>query len=84
MFYNLVVAINTSLPPTRLLQCCQKIELNQQRVRKERWGARTIDIDILLYGNQTINTQNLCIPHPRMFERRFVLEPLFEVINRLN
>lgn len=80
MFYNIVVALKTSLPPHSLLKYCQAIELNQQRLRKKRWGARTIDIDILIYGNQIINTKTLCVPHPRMFERYFVLDPLLEIL----
>lgn len=75
-YCNTVVLINTSLTPTQLLKQCQKIEKQQGRVRKVRWGSRTLDIDILYYGNRTIKTPKLEIPHPRIHERDFVLIPL--------
>lgn len=78
-YYNMVVAIQTSLPAKRLLRHCQSIENTQQRIRKVHWGARTIDIDILLYGNKTITFNELIIPHPHMLSRDFVLIPLFEI-----
>lgn len=83
-YYNMVILINTKLTPFNLLKCCQKIENNQLRVRKKRWGARTIDIDILLFGDTKINKPNLCIPHPEMFKRDFVLVPLLEIMKRYN
>lgn len=79
MFYNLVIKINTSLNPNDLLINLKKIEKKQQRITKKRWGARTIDIDILLYGNKKINYPHLKIPHPHMHERDFVLIPMMEV-----
>ncbi|OGV35374.1 MAG: 2-amino-4-hydroxy-6-hydroxymethyldihydropteridine diphosphokinase [Legionellales bacterium RIFCSPHIGHO2_12_FULL_35_11] len=79
MFYNLVISIQTSLPPFALLKKCREIEANQGRVTKRRFGSRTIDIDILLYGNYKIKTKYLEIPHPRMFERDFVIKPLLEI-----
>ena len=79
MFYNLVLSIKTSLNPHALLYFCQKIEEMQCRVRKKKWGARTIDIDILLYGDKEIKTKSLLIPHPYMLERDFVLIPLLEI-----
>lgn len=75
-YVNCAVKITTSLPPLTLFRYCLAIEKKQQRVRKVRWGARTLDIDLLLYGDQTIHHKDLTIPHPRMFERLFVLIPL--------
>jgi 2-amino-4-hydroxy-6-hydroxymethyldihydropteridine diphosphokinase len=62
-----------------LLDYLQEIEMHQGRKRKIRWGARTLDLDILLYGNEVINTMRLVIPHPEMHRRAFVLHPLFEI-----
>lgn len=78
-YANMVVAIDTKLPPHTLLRYCQTIENKQQRLRKIRWGARTLDIDLLLYGTQIIATRTLTIPHPRMLLRDFVLVPLLEI-----
>lgn len=80
-YCNMVIAIQTSLPPLILLGHCQSIENKQQRIRKRRWGARTLDIDVLLYGNQSIRTRNLTVPHPHLFERDFVLIPLQELFS---
>jgi len=79
-YVNAVMAIKTELSAIRLLRALQKIELDQGRVRKdERWGARTLDLDILLYGQQVINQPNLIIPHYGIAERAFVLYPLQEI-----
>ncbi|MDF2985335.1 MAG: Bifunctional folate synthesis protein [Eubacterium sp.] len=78
-FLNAAVAIKTTLPPDELLQTCAYIESDLKRERIIHWGPRTIDLDILLYGDQIINKDELKIPHPRMHERRFVLEPLNEL-----
>lgn len=78
-FCNTVVAINTQLLPHKLLYYCQKIENKQGRLRLIRWGARTLDIDLLFYGQQTIKTSNLIIPHPRILQRPFVYEPLLKI-----
>lgn len=78
-YYNMVIALKTSLPPHRLLRYCQSIEKKQHRIRRARWGARTIDIDILLYGKKCIVTRDLQIPHPHMQKRDFVLIPLLEI-----
>ncbi len=78
-YCNMVIAIQTSLPAHRLLQHCQSVETGQQRIRKRRWGARTLDIDILLYGTKTIRSRKLTVPHPQMLNRDFVLIPLLEV-----
>jgi 2-amino-4-hydroxy-6-hydroxymethyldihydropteridine diphosphokinase len=79
-FLNLVVACQTTLFPIQLLAALQRIENRLGRVRNVvRRGPRNIDIDILLYGNTVIKTARLTIPHPRMAQRRFVLEPLLEI-----
>jgi len=78
-YLNAVVAINTTLGPRELLALAQRIEGEQGRLRKERWGPRTLDVDILLYGDVTVDETGLEIPHPRLVERRFALEPLLEV-----
>ncbi len=79
-YINAVVAIKTSLTPSQLLDCTQAIEQEQGRVRKdERWGPRTLDLDIILYGNEVINSERLTIPHYGMKEREFVLYPLAEI-----
>ncbi|WP_321283227.1 2-amino-4-hydroxy-6-hydroxymethyldihydropteridine diphosphokinase [uncultured Vibrio sp.] len=79
-YINAVVAIETNLTPLQLLDCTQAIEQEQGRVRKdERWGPRTLDLDIVLYGNEVINSERLTIPHYGMKEREFVLYPLAEI-----
>lgn len=78
-YCNMVVAVETSLSPRSLLNFCQNIENKHQRVRKKRWGARTLDIDVLLYGTQVIDKPDLTIPHPHMLKRDFVLVPLLEI-----
>ena len=79
-YINAVVAIQTELTPIELLDCTQKIELEQGRVRKdERWGPRTLDLDIVLYGNEVIDSERLTVPHYGMKEREFVLYPLAEI-----
>nr|WP_090893189.1 2-amino-4-hydroxy-6-hydroxymethyldihydropteridine diphosphokinase [Evansella caseinilytica] len=78
-FLNVVVKITTSLKPFALLEHLQEIERAGGREREIRWGPRTIDLDILLYNNENINLEHLQIPHPRMFERGFVLIPFYEI-----
>ncbi len=78
-FCNAVIEITTRIPPLKLLQACQKIEKQQGRVRKKRWGPRIIDIDILLYGEQHIHLKDLITPHPHILSRDFVLVPLKEI-----
>src|SRR5215469_4852358 len=82
-FLNQVVEIETSLFPKQLLSRVQKIELGMGRTRIIAKGPRTIDIDILLYGNSIVSTPGLEIPHPRLSDRRFVLEPLAELAPEL-
>jgi len=78
-YINAVCKIETKLSALDLLEVCQKIEDNQNRVRDVKWGSRTIDLDILLYGEQIISNDRLNIPHPEMTNRAFVLVPLFEI-----
>jgi 2-amino-4-hydroxy-6-hydroxymethyldihydropteridine diphosphokinase len=83
-YINAVMAIETQLPPQVLLEHLQAIEKDHGRERKgERWGARTLDIDILLYGEQAIDLPNLTVPHNGMAERPFVLMPLAEIAPHL-
>ncbi len=75
-FYNACAAVDTTLSPEALLDVCLDIEREMKRVRLERWGPRTIDIDVLTYGDIEQAEPLLTIPHPRMTERGFVLKPL--------
>ena len=75
-FLNAVVKISTELSPLELFSLCQSIETELGRVRDVANGPRTVDLDILLYDRLTIDTPQLKVPHPRMFERKFVLDPL--------
>ncbi|MBS9433633.1 2-amino-4-hydroxy-6-hydroxymethyldihydropteridine diphosphokinase [Photorhabdus hainanensis] len=79
-FLNAAVALETSLTPEELLNHTQAIELAQGRVRKdERWGPRTLDLDIMLFGDQVINTERLTVPHYGLKQREFMLYPLAEI-----
>lgn len=78
-FTNLCAAVSTDLPPRRLLDLIQRVETELGRERRERWGPRTIDIDILTYGDEVIDEPGLILPHPRLTERAFVLVPLAEI-----
>lgn len=78
-FLNACIELETSLSPDELLTVCQDIEHAAARSREVHWGPRTLDIDILLYDDITIETPRLTIPHPRMKERMFVLVPLMEL-----
>lgn len=78
-FLNCVACIRTSLTPRELLEACLGVERALKRERRERWGPRIIDIDVLLYGSDTVRDKDLEIPHPRMGERAFVLVPLLEI-----
>ncbi|EGQ7832446.1 TPA: 2-amino-4-hydroxy-6-hydroxymethyldihydropteridine diphosphokinase [Vibrio vulnificus] len=83
-YINAVAAIETELTPLELLDCTQAIELKQGRVRKEeRWGPRTLDLDIILYGDEVIDSERLTVPHYGMKEREFVLYPLAEIAPNL-
>ncbi len=79
-FLNAVLRIETSIAPHQLLRELQRIETDVfKRKRMEHWGPRSMDLDILIYGNLTVAEENLTIPHPRMHERRFVLVPMAEI-----
>ena len=78
-FINAVAKLATGLEPLTLLDELHTIENQQGRKRASRWGARTLDLDLLLYGNTIINTQRLTVPHYGMKERDFVLQPLAEI-----
>jgi 2-amino-4-hydroxy-6-hydroxymethyldihydropteridine diphosphokinase len=78
-FLNMVIKITTVLSPLALLEVTQKIEQRFGRKREIRWGPRTLDLDILLYNHENIETEQLIIPHPRMTERAFVMIPLLEL-----
>lgn len=78
-FLNMVVEVNTTLSAEQLLEKCQEIEQGLGRKRIVRWGPRTIDLDILLYNHENIETEHLIVPHPRMHERAFVLIPLIQL-----
>ena len=82
-YLNLVVEIRTSLEPYELLGVCQDLEQEARRVRAVRWGPRTLDVDVLLYGELHLTDPDLTIPHPRMYERAFVLYPLAELAPEL-
>jgi 2-amino-4-hydroxy-6-hydroxymethyldihydropteridine diphosphokinase len=78
-YVNLVVEGESDLDPQMLLAACQETERELGRERRERWGARTLDVDLLLYGDETRETPDLLLPHPRLHERLFVLAPLAEI-----
>ena len=78
-YINAVALIETSLTPYELLQQLQQLEQSHRRVRERHWGPRTLDLDLLLYGDECINSRELVVPHPGLTERNFVLIPLFEI-----
>ena len=78
-YFNQVVCGWTELTPVELLEKCQQIETQLGRVRKEHWGSRKIDLDILSYGKDIVDTERIKIPHPEMEKRSFVLLPLLEL-----
>jgi len=78
-FLNGVAALETELAPRELLDVLLEVERRLGRERRERWGPRTIDLDLLLYGGETLDEPGLTVPHPRLHERRFALEPLAEL-----
>jgi 2-amino-4-hydroxy-6-hydroxymethyldihydropteridine diphosphokinase len=79
LFLNMVAQLNTELAPFELLDACLETEKKLGRKREIHWGPRTIDLDILLFNEENIKTERLVIPHPRMFERSFVIIPLLEI-----
>jgi len=78
-YLNACILIETTLPPRSLLHHLLAIENQFGRVRQVRWGARSLDLDLLLYGNQIVDTPGLTVPHPRLHERAFVLVPLMDI-----
>ncbi len=84
-YVNAVMCVATDLSPIDLLRCLQRIENDHGRVRKnERWGARTLDLDMLIYDDQVIELPDLTVPHPGLAEREFVLYPLHEIAPQLS
>jgi 2-amino-4-hydroxy-6-hydroxymethyldihydropteridine diphosphokinase len=85
-FVNAAAELETDLSPQDLLARLLEIErdLGRDRARERRWGPRTIDLDLLLYGDQVLDEPGLKVPHPRLDERRFVLEPLHELAPELS
>src|SRR5947208_12368788 len=82
-YLNAVVELETELTPRQLLEIAQRLEAEAHRVRKERWGPRTLDVDVLLVGDLKVNEPDLVVPHPRMWERGFVLAPLRDLAPEL-
>ncbi|MDF2446421.1 MAG: 2-amino-4-hydroxy-6-hydroxymethyldihydropteridine pyrophosphokinae [Moraxellaceae bacterium] len=78
-YLNAVARLETVLTPHSLLQALHIIEDRHGRVRQQRWGARTLDLDLLLYGNDVITSPDLTLPHPEMLNRNFVLIPLLDI-----
>ncbi|HEY7118133.1 MAG TPA: 2-amino-4-hydroxy-6-hydroxymethyldihydropteridine diphosphokinase [Tepidisphaeraceae bacterium] len=78
-FLNAAAEVVTSLSPEALLEAMLAVERSLGRVRTQKWGPRTIDLDLLLYGDRAIDAPGLTVPHPLMHQRRFVLEPLAQI-----
>ena len=78
-YWNAVIEVRTLLEPEALLTVMQSIENGLGRVRHKRWESRTMDLDLVLFGDLTLNSESLSIPHPEMHHRAFVLEPLAEI-----
>ena len=80
-FVNLCIAVATILPPTALLARAHEVEraLGRDRAQERRWGPRTVDIDLIAYDNVSLDGPDLVLPHPRLFDRAFVLVPLAEI-----
>lgn len=82
-FFNAVLKADTDLPPLELLDFCQNLEHRAKRQRLRHWGERSLDVDVLLYGDAIINSQRLTVPHAGLFERNFVLIPMLEIDDSL-
>jgi 2-amino-4-hydroxy-6-hydroxymethyldihydropteridine diphosphokinase len=82
-YLNAVVELDTELAPRHLLELAHALEDGAGRVRAERWGPRTLDVDVLLVGDLTVAEPDLVVPHPRMWERRFVVAPLADLAPEL-
>jgi 2-amino-4-hydroxy-6-hydroxymethyldihydropteridine diphosphokinase len=83
-FLNGAVALETTHTPRALLDLLLAIEASLGRVREERWGPRTVDLDLLVYGDEVVDAPGLRVPHPHLHERRFALEPLAELAPELD
>ena len=79
LFLNGAVAVETTRTPRQLLDLLLEIERSLGRVREKRWGPRTVDLDLLVYGDEVVDEPGLRVPHPRLHERRFALAPLAEL-----
>ncbi|MEN9840824.1 MAG: hypothetical protein RL376_624 [Verrucomicrobiota bacterium] len=82
-YLNAAARLETTLPPLALLDACLAIEYARGRIRRERWGPRTLDLDLLLHGDTTTHDERLTLPHPAMLNRAFVLAPLCELAPEL-
>lgn len=82
-YLNAVVELDTTRSPRQLLELARSLEAAAGRVRGERWGPRTLDVDVLLAGSLEVDESDLVVPHPRMWERRFVLAPLSDLAPEL-
>lgn len=82
-FLNIVVQLDTERTPRELLAVCHRLESAAGRVREERWGPRTLDVDVLWVDGTTVDEPDLIVPHPRMLQRRFVVEPLAQLAPEL-
>jgi len=82
-YLNAVVELDTELSPRELLELCRRLEAGAERVRAERWGPRTLDVDVLLVGDLVVDEPDLQVPHPRLWTRRFVLAPLADLAPEL-
>lgn len=78
-FLNCVVELDTERSPRELLELCRSLETAAERVRLERWGPRTLDVDVLWVAGSAVDEPDLVVPHPRMWERSFVLVPLHDL-----
>jgi 2-amino-4-hydroxy-6-hydroxymethyldihydropteridine diphosphokinase len=78
-YFNVVVELDTEASPRQLLELCRQLETEAERRRTIRWGPRTLDVDILLAGDLSVHEPDLEIPHPRMHQRNFVIEPLWAI-----
>jgi 2-amino-4-hydroxy-6-hydroxymethyldihydropteridine diphosphokinase len=82
-YLNMVVELDTDLSPRQLLELGQSLEAGAGRVRGARWSSRPLDVDVLLVDGQVVDSDDLVVPHPRMWERRFVLVPLSDLVPEL-
>lgn len=78
-FLNACISVETTLTAQELLKSCLEVEVALKRIREIRWGPRTIDLDVLVFGEENIAQENLQVPHPRMHERAFVLMPMADI-----